>query len=116
MMALSAESCFLVFVMLLIASMVMQWIRAKKRQRLVRTADPLVLPAEDRDQWLSIEGGMDFLFKDFRKLQILKRNLDRATEDTRILWKNYRGFSRAEMAVTFAMVLFAAMAFLVCGS
>ena len=115
-MALSAEFCFLIFVMLLIASMVMQWIRAKKRQRLVRTADPLVLPAEDRDRWLSVEGGLDFLFKDFRKLQILKRNLNRVTEDTRRVWKNYRDFSRAEMAVTAAMLIFAATAFLVCGS
>ena len=62
------------------------------------------------------EQRLDFLFKDFRKLQILKRNLNRVTEDTRRVWKNYRDFSRAEMAVTAAMLIFAATAFLVCGS
>jgi hypothetical protein len=115
-MTLPAETCFLVFVILLLASLVMQWLRARKRQRLVRMLDPALLSATDQDKWLSIGSGPDFMFRDFRKLQILKRNLGRVTDEIRLRWANYRGFSRAEMAVTASMLIFAATAFRICGS
>jgi hypothetical protein len=101
---------------LFLGSIWMQWLRARKRQRLVRLVNPELLAASDRVKWISVDRSFDFLFKDFRKLQILKSNLEYMPESVRHRWNRYRRFSRFEMAVTASMLIFAATAFLICGS
>ena len=115
-MNLPVPWCVWIFLALLAASLSMQWIRAKKRQQLVRSAAPARLSPEYRDQWGRIDRGFDPLFKDFRKLQILKKNLAHFPSEIGAAWRQYRRTSRLEMAVTAAMILFALSAFRVCGS
>ena len=107
--------CVILFLGLFIASVVMQWIRAKKRQQLVRMVDPQILDAGDQSKWLSINNSFDFLFKDFRKLQILKRNSEKFADDIRVKLGHYRKFSKAEILVTLSMFLFGSTAYLFCG-
>ena len=47
-LSMSAHICLQVFIALLIASMVMQWIRARKRRKLVRMVEPASLPDVER--------------------------------------------------------------------
>jgi hypothetical protein len=94
--------------------MVMQFIRAKKRQKLVRKFDPAELNSTDQHKWVAVENSFDFMFKDFRKLQILKRNTDSCSHHILEKLGQYRKFSRLEMLVTSSMILFGLTAHLFC--
>jgi hypothetical protein len=111
---LSSTTCLWIFLALLGASLVMQWVRAKKRQRLVRSADPARLAPESLERWSRIERGFDPFFKDFRKLQLVKQNLQTFPAEISESWRRYRRISRIEMATTAAMLLFAVSAFHFC--
>jgi hypothetical protein len=106
--------CIIIFLCLFIASMLMQWVRAKARKKLVSQADPAVLPSKDHEKWLAIANGLDFMFKDFRKLQIAKRNLDRFPREFISGYRHYCVLSRIEMTVTITMLLFAVTAYRLC--
>jgi hypothetical protein len=114
MMSMTTSICLAIFLGLFLASVVLQWIRAKKRKQLVWMVDPAVLTPSDQSRWHSIEKSSDFMFKDFRKLQILKRNSQGLAEDIRVVLVNYRRFSRIEMLVTASMLIFGSIAFLIC--
>jgi len=105
-----------VFLALLAASLALQWFRARKRQGLVRQADPARLSSEYQARWNRSDRGFDPLFKDFRKLQLVKKNLNRFPAEIGDSWRRYRRISRLEMAVTSGMVLFALTAFRICAS
>jgi len=94
--------------------MVMQFILAKKRQKLVRKFNPAVLNSTDQNKWVSVENSFDFMFKDFRKLQVLKRNTDSCSDLILEKLGQYRRFSRLEMVVTSSMLLFGLTAHLFC--
>ena len=113
-MSIATNSCVAIFIGLFVSSMVMQWIRAKKRQKLVRMIDPTMLTPADQNKWGSVENSFDFMFKDFRKLQILKRNSDKCSDDIQVKLGHYRRFSRMELLVTTFMLLFASTAYLFC--
>ena len=74
------------------------------------------MSSEYHARWDRIGRGLDPLFKDFRKLQIVKKNLARFPADIGDAWRQYRRFSRLEMAVTAAMILFALSAFRICSA
>jgi len=115
MMPFSTTACLSVFIGLLIASMVLQFIRAGKRKKLVQMVDPATLATGDQHKWGSLDRGFDFLFRDFRKLQIVKRNTQRLSNEVRDGLGRYRSFSRVEIVVTISMLLFGAFAFYFCG-
>jgi hypothetical protein len=108
-------SCLTVFLGLLAASVVLQWVRATSRKRLVASVDFLELAPAEQERWRSIDRSPDFLFKDFRKLQLLKRNPDRFGVGFPARLASYRRISRVEMTVTLAMLAFGITAFLFCG-
>lgn len=108
------ETCMLVFLVLLLASIVMQWLRARKRRNLVRRFDTDLLEAIDREKWRAVDQSMDWFFKDFRKLQVIKQYAGRVSHEFKAEFDHYRRFSRAEMTVTASMLLFALTAFLFC--
>ena len=114
MMNSLANFCVIVFLVLFAASVVMQFIRAKKRQRLVRIVDPSIFDSAGQSKWRSLENSFDFLLKDFRMLQVVKKNSDKLPENLRLLLDRYRRFSRAEILVTLSMLLFASTAYLFC--
>jgi len=111
---MSAGKCVLIFLALFIASMVMQFVRAKKRQRIVRQVDRTWLSTPDQVKWNSVNESYDFLFKDFRKLQIVKRNAHQLPEDLVIELGRYMLFGRLETLVTVSMLMFAAFAYSFC--
>jgi len=92
----------------------MQFIRAKKRQRLVRLIDPQIFDLAVQFKWHSLENSFDFLLKDFRMLQVVKKNSDKLPEELQLMLERYRRFSRAELVVTLSMLLFALTAYLFC--
>ena len=106
--------CVIVFLVLFVSSVVMQFIRAKKRQRLVRLVEPSIFDSAVQSKWRSLENSFDFLLKDFRMLQVVKKNSDKLTENLQLLLDRYRRFSRAEILVTLSMLLFASTAYLFC--
>ena len=114
MMNLPTKVCVIVFLVLFVGSIVMQFIRAKKRQRLVRMVDPSLFDSDGQSKWKSLESSFDFLLKDFRMLQVVKKNSDKLPENLRLLLDRYRRFSRAEILVTLSMLLFASTAYLFC--
>ena len=114
MMSIPANICLFIFTGLLMASMVMQWVRAKKRRHLVRIVDVASLLPADQQKWYSIEKSFDFMFKDFRKLQIVKKNAGRFSDEFRAELRRYRQFSRIELLITSSMLLFASIAFSIC--
>ena len=114
-MNISTSYCVVVFLGLFVASVVMQWLRAKKRQRLVRMVDPQIFDAVDQSKWHSINNSFDFLLKDFRMLQIVKRNSDKLEQNLQARLEYYRRFSRIEILVTLSMFFFGSIAFLICG-
>jgi hypothetical protein len=111
---ISTNACFAVFIGLLIASMALQFIRAGKRKKIVQMVDPTALAIDDQYKWHSVEKSFDFLFKDFRKLQIAKRNSERLSNEIRDKLGYYRRFSRVEIFVTVSMLLFGSVAFYIC--
>jgi hypothetical protein len=108
------STCIVIFLALLIASMVMQWVRARARKKLVLLANPVLLASGDQDKWHSIDKSFDFMFKDFRKLQIAKRNLFKFPQDFQSSYQRYRIISRLEISITSIMLIFGATAFLFC--
>lgn len=106
--------CLFVIIALLIASMAMQYIRATKRKSLVRGFDPDSLSATDRQKWQDLEQGFNLLFRDFRKLQIIKRNSHALNTRQREALSSYRRFSRVEISVTLSLFVFTALAFRFC--
>lgn len=106
--------CLIVFLILLFASMIMQFIRARKRSKLVQLAGPSALDPAGQEKWDSVDTGWDPFFKDFRKLQVLKKNLQRFPETVKSEYARYSLFSKLEMAVTISMLLFALLAYRFC--
>ena len=113
-MNIPTSICLAVFLGLFIASVVMQWIRAKKRQQLVRMVDPQFFDSTDQSKWRSLENSFDFLLKDFRMLQVVKKNSDKLPEILQARLNRYRRFSRIELLVTSSMLIFGSIAFLIC--
>ncbi len=111
---MSFSNCLTVFLALLFLSVLLQWFRAFKRKRLVASVDPADLGQDGLLRWRQIEDGFDFMFKDFRKLRILKQDISRFGEQFQSDWESYRRLSRLEMAVTSLMLIFGASAFLFC--
>jgi hypothetical protein len=101
--------CLLVFLGLFAASITMQWVRARKRRRLVWSVDPAFLAAADQEKWFSVERSFDFM-----KLQLVKKNLDQLSGEIKAEYVRYRRFSRAEILVTVSMLTFAATAYRIC--
>jgi hypothetical protein len=114
MMSISTSICLVVFLGLFLASVVLQSMRAKKRQQLVRMVVPAMLTPSDQSRWHSVEKSFDFMFKDFRKLQILKRHSQDLSSEIRAELVHYRRFSRLELFVTASMLIFGSIAFLIC--
>lgn len=114
-MNFQTDTCVVIFLALLIASMLMQWVRARNRKKLVQSSDIGVLDSKDQQKWLSIQNSPDPIFKDFRLLQIFKRNLSKYSRDLITNYKRYRSISRLEMTVTATMLIFGATAYLYCG-
>jgi hypothetical protein len=106
--------CLFVIIALLIASMALQYVRATKRKALVREFDPDSLSAADRQKWQAVDQGFDLLFRDFRKLQIIKRNSPALRSRQREALSSYRRLSRVEISVTISLFVFAALAFRFC--
>lgn len=113
-MSIQSDTCVAVFLGLLLASMLMQWVRAKMRKKLIQLVDPALLIPIDQEKWISVEKSFDFMFKDFRKLQIVKKNVGRLSGDFQVKLNHYRIFSRTEIFVTVSMLLFGSIAFLFC--
>jgi hypothetical protein len=99
--------CLLIFSILFFASLAMQFMRAKKRQKLVREFDQTLLSAHDLEKWNSINDSFDFMFKDFRKLQVIKKSRPRFASSFAVDFEHYSLFSRLEMIITASMLLFA---------
>lgn len=110
----ATKICLVVFFGLFIASLVMQFIRARKRQRLVKRVDISVFPTDDQQKWGAIENSLFSMFKDFRQLQLVRKNSSDLPGDILKELNGYRRFSRAEMLVTVSMILFAVSAYKIC--
>ena len=111
---MNSSYCLLTFLILFLASVSMQFVRAKKRQRLVRQCDHAWLSATDLEKWNSINASLDLMFKDFRKLQIIKKNRQQFPRAYSNELDRYKLLSRLEAVVTVSMLLFAAFAIYVC--
>lgn len=107
-------NCALVFLTLLVASMLMQFVRARKRKRLVLQVNHALLSAEDQERWNSVNRSFDFMFKDFRKLQIMKKNAQQLPDGLVRELDRYRLFSKFELLVTASMLLFGVSAYSFC--
>lgn len=108
------KACILVFIGLFLTSLVLQFIRAKKREKLVRMADPSMFTDVDKARWETLDNQLISIFRDFRKLQLLKRNTSAQDQDIIERLAYYRRFSRVEISVTSAMILFALFAHKIC--
>ena len=108
------DNCVIILLALWLASVVMQFIRAKKRKRLVRQADRSLLSPHDQEKWRSVEVSFDPMFKDFRKLRIFKKYIEQSPDDFKTEFARYKIFSRAETTVTVSMLLYAVSAFYIC--
>jgi hypothetical protein len=106
--------CVMAFMALLLASMVMQFFRARKRKSVVQRFDESLLSGQDQEKWRAVSGSLDFVFKDFRKLQIIKRNLSQLPEDLVNELGRYSLFSKFEILVTATMFLFGVFAYRFC--
>jgi hypothetical protein len=113
-MHFSTNVCLIVFIGLLIASMVMQFMRAGRRKKIVQMIDLNTLAIHDQYKWHSVDKSLDFLFKDFRKLQIVKRNSERLSKEIRHRLSYYSRFSQIEIFVTASMLIFGFIAFYIC--
>jgi len=107
--------CLAVFLGLFIASMIMQWLRAAVRKELLKSVETGILDPDEQERWKSLDQGVDIIFRDFRKLQLVKRKLNRFSPEFNTEFDRYRYISRAEMTVTASMLVFGATAFLMCG-
>jgi len=114
MMDPTTKACSLIFIGLFIASLVMQFIRARKRQRLVKRVDITALPIHDQQNWQAMEESLFSMFKDFRQLQLVKKNLNLLPSEILQEFYRYRRFSRVEMVVTLSMLIFAVSAYKIC--
>ena len=108
------SNCAIIFLGLLLASILMQFVRAKKRKKLVQQVDQDLFSTEDQQLWNSLNSGINFMFKDFRKLQIVKRNVNLMPDNFVIALDRYKLFSRFEALVTVSMLLFGAFAYNFC--
>jgi len=113
-MSIQAEWCLLTFAGLFAASVIMQWIRARKRKSLVQATDPSFLSPPDQEKWNAVNRSFDFLFKDFRKLQLIRKNKSSLSGDEKLKLELYCRFSRMEICVTVSMLIFALSAHWIC--
>lgn len=72
------------------------------------------MPEHAREKLSLVDQGFDPFFKDFRKLQIIRRFTNLLTEDYKDEYQDYKIFSRVEMSVTISMLLFCVLAFRNC--
>jgi len=114
MMDPTPKVCLLILIGLFVASLVMQFIRARKRQHLVKQVDISALPIHDQQKWRTMKNSLFSMFKDFRQLQLVKKNLSLLPSEILQEFYRYRRFSRVELVVTVSMILFAVSAYKIC--
>jgi hypothetical protein len=106
--------CAILILVLILASIIMQFVRARKRQGLVRQVVGSRMPEEARQRLSRVDRSFDPLFKDYRKLRVIRNHTNLLTKSCRKEYETYRNYSRVEILVTVSMLLFCVFAFKVC--
>jgi len=65
--------CVAIFFVLFVVSVLLQFQRARKRKEIVCAVNTSLFEAKTRQKWAHIDNSFDLLFKDFRKLQVIKK-------------------------------------------
>jgi len=111
---MAKEYCAILILTLILGSVVMQFIRAKKRQKLVKQLTRTKIPNHVQERLSIVDRSFDPFFKDYRKLQIIRKHTVLLAEGYKEDYRSYKIFSRAEILVTTSMLLFCVLAFRVC--
>lgn len=111
---MAEEYCAILILTLILGSVVMQFIRAKKRQKLVKQLTQSTIPDPVKEKVSIVDRSFDPFFKDYRKLQIIRKYTVLLVEDYKEEYRDYKIFSRAEILITTSLLLFCVLAFRIC--
>lgn len=111
---MSKHVCLYGFLVLFIASLSMQFLRAKMRKKIVRQYNPSVHGTEFEAAWEAAGKGLGIVFHDSNKMRLLKKNSHQLPNDILEQIRKFKILSAVELTTTISMLLVAAFAYLIC--
>lgn len=111
---MSKHICLYGFMVLLIASVGLQFLRVKLRRRIVTLSGPVIREAGIGIEWANAEQGLGMVLGDSRKMKLVRKHSVLLPAEISDLLKRFTWLSSIELTVTLAMLLFALFAYQIC--
>lgn len=111
---MSKYFCLYLFLILFVASLSLQFFRAKLRKKIIRKSESSIQGAGFENAWEVAGKGLGIVFHDFRKMNLLKKHSNRLPSDILQELRKFKILSSVELTVTISMLLTAAFAYLIC--
>ena len=111
---MSKHICLYGFMVLLAASVGLQFLRVKLRRRIVTLSGPVIQEVGIGPEWTDAERGLGLILSDSRKMKLVRKHLALLPAEIADLLKRFRWLNSIELTVTLAMLLFALFAYLIC--
>jgi hypothetical protein len=110
----SKQFCLYGFLILFIASLSMQFFRAKLRKKIIRQSEHLSHGTAFEYEWEGAGRGLGMIFEDFNKMKLLKKYSRHLPNEILREIRKFRILSSVELATTISMLLTAAFAYTIC--
>ena len=111
---MSQNICLFGFMILLVASVGLQFLRVKLRRRIVTLSGPAIREAGIGSEWADAERGLGLILGDLRRMKLVRKHSGLLPAEISALLKRLRWLSSIELTVTIVMLLFALFAYRFC--
>ena len=111
---MSKQFCLYVFLVLFIASLTMQFFRAKLRKKINQLSEHHIQGTDFEYRWERAGNGLGMIFEDFNKMKLVKEFSSRLPGHLLRELRRFKILSSVELATTVSMLLTAAFAYLIC--
>ena len=111
---MSKHFCLYGFLILFVASITLQFIRARLRKKIIKMAEQYVPGKEFENEWKKAGNGLGAIFGDLRRMRLLRNSVSHLPSHILNSLRRFRILSAVELTTTISMLLVAVFAYKIC--
>ena len=111
---MSKHFCLYGFLILFVASLTLQYFRARMRKTIICMAEQYIDGKEFENAWKKAGEGHRTIFKDLLRMRLVKKSTSRLPGHMLNHLRKFRILSTVELTTTISMLLVAAFAYKIC--
>jgi len=111
---MSKHICLYGFLILFVASLSLQYVRARLRKKIIRKAEEYVPGQHFENEWKNAGVGPGAIFGDLKRMRLLKNSSSHLPGHFLIPLRRFRVLSAVELTTTILMLLVAIFAYKIC--